>query len=99
MKYSGLVLGGAGAGQFMSMPDPHLSMTTKPSFLSAYQLDDLSSISAEMPISHYRHETYRYIDDTGKETVFGFWVPIDEKHPRRYVIEELSRAYQNGAKK
>lgn len=50
---------------------------------------------ASYELFQYRHAQHFYADGDG-ETVLSFWVPWEESHPRRFVVEELMRAYEAG---
>lgn len=44
----------------------------------------------------YQHVQHFYVTEGEGETVLNFWVPATEKHPRKFVLEELLRSYVNG---
>jgi hypothetical protein len=63
-------------------------------------MSELQALPQYRAIDHfeYRHVTFDFAEEGEagsviNSVVYGFWVPSDERHPRRYVLNALSKAY------
>lgn len=92
-QYSGLCIGGPMAGQRSAVWCSTMWVESRPP--AVVRIDQPDPIPFEPFPSPfvYRHVAMHFLGDDGP-TQAGFWVPEDVPHPRRFVLEELARFYE-----
>lgn len=95
-KYHGYCIGGPAAREHRACASSRLVV---PVMREVMPLDWGGPVEEEpVQVSNfeYQHVQHFYVTEGDGGTVLNFWVSSKEKHPRRFVLEELLRSYING---